>query len=134
MDLESLTRIIPWYLKERLADNKRINICSNKHGEDIITCEVLGHPVIAVHGHDDSPVSALERLSMLTREHYDLLCMAHRHHMFFEEQSEAIVLSNGCLLGVDSYSKKMRLTSKPSQTLVIATKENIVDSVKRLLL
>lgn len=134
MDLESLTRIIPWYLKERLHKNARINICSNDVGEDIITCEVLGHPVIAVHGHDDSPINAIEKLSMLTHKHYDLVCMAHRHHMFLEEQFESIVISNGCLVGVDSHSQKMRLTSKPSQTMIIVTADNVIESVKRILL
>ena len=134
MDLESLARIIPWYLKERLEDNRRIKICENEFGEDIITCQVLGNKIIAVHGHEDSPVNGLDRLSMFTREHYDMLCMAHRHHMFLEEQSEAFVISNGCLAGVDTHSKKLRLSSKPSQTLIVCTKDNVTDSIHRLLL
>lgn len=133
MDLESLTRIIPWYLKERLENNERIHICENEFGEDIITCEVLGHDIVAVHGHDDSPSNALEKLSMLTRKHYDLVCMAHRHHLFLEEQFEGIVVSNGCLVGVDSHAKKMRLTSKPSQTLILVTEDNVIEDVKRIL-
>lgn len=133
LDLESLTRIIPWFLKERLAGNKRVKVCENEFGEDIITCNVLGHDVIAVHGHDDSPTNALEKLSMLTRKHYELVCMAHRHHMFLEEQFESIVVSNGCLVGVDSHSAKMRLTSKPSQTLIIVTRDNVIDDIKRIL-
>lgn len=133
LDLESLTRIIPWYLKERLLNNKNIKICENEFGEDIITCTVKGHSIVAVHGHEDSPVNALEKLSMLTRKQYDLVCMAHRHHMFLEEQFEGIVLSNGCLVGVDSHSKNMRLTSKPSQTLIIVTEDNVIEDIKRIL-
>lgn len=133
MDLESLTRIIPWYLKERLEQNHRINIQGNSISEDIITCNVLGHNIVAVHGHDDTPSNALEKLSMMTHKHYDLMCMAHRHHMFLEEQFESVVISNGCLVGVDSYAQKARLTSKPSQTLILVTRENVIDSIKRIL-
>ena len=134
LDLESLTRIIPWYLTERLTDNSCVDICHNEYGEDIITCEVLGHPIIAVHGHNDSPVNAIEKLSMLTRNHYDMLCMAHRHHIFLEEQFESFVVSNGCLVGVDNHSKNMRLTSKPSQTFIVVTKEDVCSSIHRILL
>ena len=102
-------------------------------GEDIITCDVLGHSVVSVHGHDDNPQTVLEKLSLMTKQPFELVCMAHRHHLFLEEQFEAIVVSNGCLVGVDSHSKKMRLTSKPSQTLIVTTKENITEDIKRIL-
>lgn len=132
MDLESLTRIIPWYLKERLSDNKRINICSNEFGEDIITCTVAGHAIAAVHGHDDVPSTAMEKLSLFTSRQYALICMAHRHHMWMDEQYDGIVLCNGCLSGVDTHTKKLRLKSKPSQTLIIATPSNVIADIKRL--
>ena len=134
LDLESLVRLIPWYLNTRLANNHRTNIfVDNEFGDDIITCHVLGHNVAAVHGHDDSPNNALESLSLFTDGQYDLICMAHRHHMWFEEQFESIVLSNGCLVGVDTHSKKHRLRSTPSQTLIIVTEDNVIDNVKRII-
>jgi hypothetical protein len=85
MDLESLVRIIPWFLKERLRGNSNISVEGNKFGEDIITCEVLGHKVIGVHGHEDKPTSAIEKLSLLTGSTYDLLCTAHLHHFYMDE-------------------------------------------------
>ena len=134
MDLESLTRIIPWYLIERLALNGRINICANEFGEDIISCNVLGHDIIAVHGDKDSPLNALEKLSLFTRKQYSMVCMAHRHHMFLEEQFESMVVSNGCLVGVDTHSHNMRLRSKPSQTFIVVTRNNVTHSINRIIL
>lgn len=132
MDLESLARLIPWYLVERLKDNDCVQICDNKYGADIITCTVAGHSVIGVHGDNDKPTTALERLSLMTHQHYDMLCTAHLHHMALEEQHQSMVVSNGCLMGVDRYAEKLRLTSDPSQTFIIATPDNVCECIYRL--
>lgn len=134
MDLESLVRIIPWYLRERFKDHCLITVHDNEFGADIITCEVLGHNVIGVHGDNDRPTSALERLSLMTHKHYDMLCTAHLHHFSADEQHQSVVVSNSSLMGVDRYAEKLRLTSDPSQTFIIATKENVCDCIYRIVL
>ena len=132
MDLESLARLIPWYLVERLKDNDCVEIHTNKYGEDIITCNVAGHNVIGVHGDNDSPRTALERLSLMTHEHYDMLCTAHLHHFSCDENHQTIIVSNSSLMGVDRYAEKLRLTSDPSQTFIVATPENICECIYRI--
>ena len=134
MDLESLARLVPWYLKERLGNNQFVDICSNTYGEDIITCCVAGHKIIGVHGDNDHPTTAMQRLSLMTHEHYDMLCTAHRHHMFVEEVNETLVIGNSSLMGVDSYAVKLRLTSDPSQTFIVATRENVCEALYRIVL
>lgn len=132
MDLESLVRIIPWYLRERLVNNNRIRICDNEFGADIITCKVLDHDIIGVHGDNDRPTTALERLSLMTQRHYAMLCTAHLHHFSCDEQHQSVVVSNSSLMGVDRYAEKLRLTSDPSQTFIIATKENVCECIYRI--
>jgi len=134
MDLESLVRIIPWYLKERLAQNKRVRVCDNEFGADIITCNVLGHDIIGVHGDNDRPVNALDKLSLMTHRHYDLLCTAHLHHFSADEQHMSMVVSNSSLMGVDRYAEKLRVTSDPSQTLIVATPDNVCECIYRIVL
>lgn len=134
MDLESLVRIIPWYLKERLARNSCIKICDNEFGADIITCNVLGHNIIGVHGDNDRPTNALDRLSLMTHRHYDMLCTAHLHHFSADEQHQSVVISNSSLMGVDRFAEKLRLTSDPSQTLIIATEDNVCECIYRIVL
>ena len=134
MDLESLARLIPWYLTERLKDNDCVEICDNKYGADIITCKIAGHNVIGVHGDNDQPRTALERLSLMTHEHYDMLCTAHFHHFSCDENHQTIIVSNSSLMGVDRYAEKLRLTSDPSQTFVVATPENVCECIYRILL
>ena len=134
LDLESMVRIIPWYLKQRLYRNSCITICDNEFSADIITCNVLGHDIIGVHGDNDNPTNALEKLSLMTHKHYDLLCTAHRHHFSADENHQSVVVSNSSLMGVDSYAEKLRLTSDPSQTLIVVTEDNVCDSIHRLVL
>ena len=134
IDLESMVRIIPWYLKQRLIDNSRIMICDNEFSADIITCQVLGHEVIGVHGDNDRPTNALEKLSLMTHKHYSMLCTAHLHHFSADEQHQSVVVSNGSLMGVDSYAEKLRLTSDPTQTFIIATEDNVCECIHRIVL
>lgn len=134
MDLESLVRIIPWYLRERFVNNPLIQVHDNEFGADIITCEVLGHNIIGVHGDNDRPTNALERLSLMTHKHYDMLCTAHLHHFSADEQHQSVVVSNSSLMGVDRYAEKLRLTSDPSQTFIVATSSNVCHSIYRIVL
>ena len=134
MDLESLVRIIPWYLKERLCHNERVHIHENEFGADIITCKILGHDIIGVHGDQDSPVTGIDKLTLMTHRHYDLFCTAHRHHITMNETNGTIIVGNGSLMGADSYALKCRLTSVPSQTFIVVSKSNVIESVHRIVL
>ena len=127
LDLESLCRITDWFLKQRLGDT--VNFYANQFGDEIITFNILGHKVAAVHGHDDKPNKCIDEISLLTRQTYDLICMAHRHHFSMDEKDQCRLVCNGSLMGSDSYAIKLRLHSRPSQTLIISTKERVCDSI-----
>lgn len=134
LDLESLARIIPWYLVERLKDNDNFTVRDNQFGGDIITCRVAGHNVIGVHGDNDNPATPLDKLSLLTHQHYDLCCTAHRHHFSADEQHMSMIVANASLMGVDNYSEKLRLSSHPSQTFITVTPENVCECIYRIVL
>lgn len=133
MDLESLVRIIPWYLKQRLSHNEFVHIKENEFGADIITCNILGHDIIGVHGDHDSPVTGLDKLTLMTHRHYDLFCTAHRHHFYMDEKNHAMIVGNSSLMGTDSYAEKLRLSSDPSQTFIIVSPENVCECIYRII-
>lgn len=136
LELETLSRLLPWYLKERLRDfidADLVNINNNKFDDDIITFEALNHKIACVHGHKDYPGKIVDSLTTFTRENFDLICAAHYHHFSGDEKNETIVIGNGSLMGVDTYAKNLRLSSKPSQNLVIMSKENVIENVCRIL-
>ena len=134
LDLESLVRITPWYLKERLKDNPNVRINSNYYDEDIIDFEVLGYKVCGVHGHKDKPGRVVEGLTLMTKKNFDLILTAHLHHFNADEKNEVVVVSNGSLMGTDYYAKDLRLSSYPSQNLILVTDKSVTDYIHRVVL
>lgn len=132
LELESLARITGFYLKQRLKDNPNININDNEFGLDIASFEVLGHSVAGVHGNKDKQKTVINSLTLYTREFYDLILTAHLHHFSADEQNETMRISNGSLMGTDSFAQKIRLNAKPSQTLIVCTKENPVYAIHKI--
>lgn len=132
LELESLVRIIPWYLKERFKDEDRLIIHTNEYSDDIITFTVLDglYNVGAVHGHKDKPQQVIKNLTLMTKENFDLILTAHLHHPALEEENNIVRISNGTLMGVDSYAKDLRLSSNPSQNIIVATKESVCDYIR----
>ena len=134
LNLESLARIIPWYLKERLIENEDIIIDDKSIATDIAAFEVKDFKVAAVHGHKDKPHKVIDNMMNMLGEKHDLVLTAHLHHFACEEEHECVRVSNGTLMGVDDFAEDLRLTSKPSQTLIIATPDNVCSEIRRLLL
>ena len=73
-------------------------------------------------------------MTLMTRKAYDLALTAHLHHFSADETNETVIVSNGSLMGVDDYAQQLRLTSKPSQNLIICSENSVVDSIHRITL
>lgn len=134
LDLESLVRITPWYLQERLKNNDKVHINANYYDEDIIDFEVLGYKVCGVHGHKDKPGKVVEGLTLMTKQNFDLILTAHLHHFNTDEKNEVVIVSNGSLMGTDHYAKDLRLSSIPSQNLILVNNKSVVDYIHRVVL
>lgn len=133
INLESLTRITHWYLKDRLKFNNRIIIGdSDKYGGDIIEFYCNNHLVAGVHGDNDTMQNVVERISLMTGKKYDLILIAHNHYFAASEDTECIVVQNGSLMGTDFYATKLRKRSTPSQNFIIVSSDNVVDSIHRI--
>ena len=131
MQLESLARITKWYLRERLP---HITVHDNEMSESFATIDLLGHRVIAVHGDKDKPNTVAKDISTYTDSHVDMVCTAHRHHFACDETCKMVVVCNGTLMGTDDYAEDLRLSSTPSQNLIILTRENPIEAIHRIIL
>lgn len=129
IELETLVRIIPWYLKQRLVNNKNVYIMDNECADDIINFKVFNFNVAAVHGHKDKPSKLIDNMSHMLKQQNDLVLSAHLHHFATEEEHNCLRISNGSLMGVDNYAQNLRLTSQPCQALIIATRDNVADTI-----
>ena len=132
IELETLARIVPWYLEVRLKDNRRVNVLYNTYADDIITFNVFGWDVVAVHGHKDTPAKIVNNMIAATRKRNDLVLSAHFHHFSADEEHECVRLSNGTLMGVDTHSQDLRLTNIPSQNLIVANKDNVTEFICKI--
>lgn len=132
IDFESLTRITDWYLVKRL--DGIVHFHENKYSHDIITFEVNGYKVAGIHGDRDKPNEVVKHITMMTHNHYDLILTAHLHHFSCDEQNETVVISNGSLMGTDDYAEKLRLSSKPSQNLIIVSDKSVCEAIHRIIL
>ena len=136
LDLESLARIIPWHLNFRFKDNDTVNINRNLLDEDIITFTAMNgkYTIGGVHGHKDKPSKVVDGLTLMTKINFDLILCAHYHHFAADEKNETLVLSNGTLMGTDKYAMDLRLTSKPSQNIVLIDKNSVMADIHRTVL
>lgn len=132
LDLESLVRVITWFLKERLKNIPTIHFNDNTKGDDVISFECLGHPICAVHGDKDKPESVVSNMALMTQQYYDLALTAHRHHFQANEMNRTIMLSNSSLMGTDDFAQSLRFTASASQNLIIVTKKNVIDTICRI--
>lgn len=132
INLESLARITPWYLKERVRDNDFIHIEDNEFGEDIITLNVNDFMICGVHGDKDKIETVVPKIVSFTRVDFDLMMTAHRHHFAGDEHTKTVVLSNGSLMGTDEYAVDLRLQASPSQNMIIVGKDDLTKCIRRI--
>ena len=134
LDLESLCRITDWYLEKRLSNrDNNIFINKNTYGDDIITFDTMGFKFLGVHGHlDKNNTTMIDSISRMTEDHYDLILTAHLHHFSADEKNRTVIVSNGSVMGVDSYAKNLRLSSFPSQNLIIVSEKSPCEAIYRI--
>ena len=136
LDLESLARIIPWHLKYRFENNANVNINHNIVDDDIIAFSAMDGKwtIGGVHGHKDKPGRVVDSLTMVTKINFDMILTAHLHHFNADEKNETLVVSNGSLMGTDKYAMDLRLTSKPSQNIILVSDKTPMEDIHRVVL
>ncbi len=129
IDKENYMRITEWFLKSRLSNHEYVEFIDSTHDLDISTFKVYDYNCAMVHGHNDKFGSIVSRLTSYCRDVYDFIFTAHNHHLQTEEQNMTHVIGNGSLIGVDSYSNSLRLSSYPSQNFVVINKESGLEAI-----
>lgn len=119
---DNFERIIGWWLKERLSENKKVHIYTNDENEFILT-KVCGHGICAVHGDIDSVRTSPRLLTTLLHKQFgfDVECiiLGDKHHRESFEELGVMATICGSLCGADNYANDKRLYSLPNQLLLI---------------
>lgn len=124
---DNMERVIPWWLKQRLANNDKINIVDSEFYE-FIYFNVCGYNVVCTHGDLDRFRDIGVTINSLFSKKFgttiDYTFSGDKHHLEAFEQFGIESHLVGSLCGTDEYANNKRLYSNPMQTLCIFTPED----------
>lgn len=132
---DNMERLIPWWLKQRLAPHENITVAEEDETEFILV-DAAGHHICAAHGDLDSVRQSTRLLPTLFAKKrgmdIEYIILGDKHHR--ESFDELGVTSSMCgsLCGTDEYANGQRAYSDPSQLLLIVNPECGVDAEYRL--
>ena len=124
---DNMERVIPWWLKQRLKDNDRVDVIDSDYYE-FIYLNVCGYNVVCTHGDLDKLKDFGVVVNSLFSKKYgktiDYTFNGDKHHLESFEQFGIESALVGSLCGADEFANNKRLYSNPMQTLCIFTPED----------
>lgn len=128
IEVESFSKLIDWYVEERLKNSKVKFIHDNiDDGIGMFNLELNDKKVVFAHGHQDPTNSALQHFIGITEEFIHYVLLAHEHSEKVKVYQNVRVITNGSIVGTEQYALSKRLFNKPSQTLLIFNKDNLLN-------
>lgn len=119
---DNMEKLIPWWMKQRLANNPKVSIITSNYYE-FIRLNILGSEICCVHGDLDDFRSLGVTMNTLFNKVYgdtiDYTISADKHHLQEFENFGIESILVGALCGTDDYASNRRLYSDPRQTLMI---------------
>lgn len=119
---DNMEKIIPWWLKERLKGNAKVEIIESPYKE-FTRIDVLGSKICCVHGDLDNfknlGVTVNTIFNKLYGESIDYTISGDKHHLeeFESFGIESILIRSLC--GTDEYANNKRLYSNAGQTFIV---------------
>lgn len=127
IESENLSKLIDWYLQERLKDTKII-FANDNIDEGIGKFELSnGKKIMFAHGHNDSINQVYQHFTGASQEFIDYMLLGHYHCEKMKTYNSSRVFVNGSIVGTEQYALSKRLFSKPSQTLLIFEEDNLLN-------
>lgn len=119
---DNMEKIIPWWLKERLKNNTKVEIIESQYKE-FTRLNILGSEICCVHGDLDNfknlGVTVNTLFNRLYGDSIDYTISGDKHHLeeFESFGIESILVSSLC--GTDEYANNKRLYSTAGQTFIV---------------
>ena len=122
VDSDNIEKLIPWWLKQRLKENSKVDIVESEYKE-FTRINVCGYHICCVHGNLDNfrnlGATVNTIFSRKFGETIDYTISGDKHHLEEFEQFDIESILVRSLCGTDDYANGKRLYSKPGQTLMI---------------
>lgn len=124
---DNMERVIPWWLKQRLKDNKKVNVIDSDFYE-FIYFNVCGYNLVCTHGDLDRFKELGVTINSLFTKKFgttiDYTFSGDKHHLESFEQFGIESTLVGSLCGTDEFANNKRLYSHPMQTLCMFTPDD----------
>lgn len=115
---DNMNKVVSEFIKARLKDNPNFTYIENPTG--YIYEELVGYPVLGVHGEIKNMDNAIKEFSSIYGIHIKYLLAGHLHHNRIEEVGvNQEVINVGSIVGIDDYSLSLRKTSNASAKLLV---------------
>jgi len=118
---DNMEKIIPWWLKQRVADRDDIQIIDTDFKE-FLKVNVCGYNVIACHGDLDKIKSFGQMANTIFTKVYgetiDYAILGDKHHLEEFDAFGIETMISRSLCGSDNYANSKRLFSEAGQTLM----------------
>ncbi len=115
---DNMGKVVSEFIKTRLKDNPNFTYIENPTG--YIYDELVGFPVLGIHGEVKNMDSAIKEFSSIYGIHIKYLLAGHLHHNKAEEVGvNQEVVNVGSIIGIDAYSLSLRKTSNASAKLLV---------------
>lgn len=119
IEKEQFSRVIDWFIEERLK-NSQVKFIKDNIDGGIGKFKLLNNKVVVfAHGHQDNINSSWQNFIGLTKNWVDYIILAHYHNPKEKTYNGSTVFVNGSIVGVENYAFGRRLFSQPSQKLLI---------------
>ena len=120
---DTMEKIIPWWLRQRLQNNKKVEIIESEYKE-FTKLNILGSNICALHGDLERDFKKIGTTvnTIFTKkfgETIDYTISADKHHIEEFEQLGIKSVLVPCLCGTDDHANEGRLYSDAGQTLMI---------------
>ena len=122
---ENMDNLALPFLEAKMQNFKNIYFHENTIEQSIAAFEARGNYVVASHGDKESPLNAIQRLTLFLGRQPDLYYCGHKHTNSLTTISNSKVIQSGCISGSDSLCMDKRLSNKPEQTISIITNDGL---------
>lgn len=115
---DNMGKIVSEFIKTRLKDNINFTYIENPTG--YIYEELVGYPVLGIHGEVKNMANAIKEFSSIYGIQIQYLLAGHLHHNKSEEVGiNQEVINIGSVIGIDDYSLSLRKTANASSKLLV---------------
>lgn len=119
---DNMEKIIPWWLEQRLKDNKKVKVEYSNYKE-FTYMNILGKNIVCIHGDEfnfkDIGPTVNTLFTKLFGCSIDYTVSGDKHHLeeYGQYGIESILVRSLC--GTDDYANGKHLYDKPGQTIII---------------